>query len=255
MAREPVSVILITRNEETNIAECLKSVEWAEEIVVVDSRSTDATVEIAGRFTKKVFVTDWLGYAGAKNYALDKCTQPWVFWIDADERVPDELAKEIKGIVATSTNSYSAYEVARRAYFLGKWIRHCGWYPGYVVRLFRRQGAKFNDAQVHERLLFEGATGRLANDLIHYTDATLEHYLEKMNTYTTLSALQLFKQGRSVSAFSLFLRPAFSFFKMYVLRLGFLDGAAGFTVSYLSSVHVFTKYAKLRQLVLNSRNG
>ncbi|HLX12035.1 MAG TPA: glycosyltransferase family 2 protein, partial [Bacteroidota bacterium] len=157
----PLSVIVITRNEEKNIGECLESVRWANEIIVVDSASTDKTAEIAKQFTPNVISTEWKGYSESKNLAVTYASNSWVLWLDADERVTPELAKEISTIIESGNVAHGGYEMARRAYFLGKWIRHCGWYPGYVIRLFRREGAKFNDASVHERLEFSGTTGRL----------------------------------------------------------------------------------------------
>jgi glycosyltransferase involved in cell wall biosynthesis len=241
----PLSVIVITRNEEKNIVDCLNSVNWADEIVVVDSGSTDKTVELAKQVTSQVFVTEWKGYSDSKNVALSKTKHEWVLWLDADERVMPELAKEIQEIVRAGDSGVSGYEVARRAYFLGKWIKHCGWYPGYVLRLFKKKGVKFNDAQVHERLEFAGTTGRLKHDLLHYTDNNLFHYYSKFNNYTSLAADDLAKAGRKYSVYDLLVRPPYLFLKMYILRLGFLDGMHGLILSVLSSAYVFTKYAKV----------
>lgn len=243
--KHPLSVIVITRNEERNIAACLQSVAWADEIIVVDANSTDQTVPIARQFTTKIYVKEWLGFAAAKNFALEQATNDWVLWLDADERVPVELAKEIQDIVQNSAISHKSFQVARRAYFLGKWIKHCGWYPGYVVRLFRRDAARFNNSHVHEKLEIDGTVGRLKNDLLHYTDHNLFHYFEKFNRYTSLAAQDLWEGGRRFSLYDLLVRPPFLFFKMYILRLGFLDGMQGFILSTLSAVYVFTKYAKL----------
>ncbi|MBI5019879.1 MAG: glycosyltransferase family 2 protein [Ignavibacteriales bacterium] len=242
-----LSVIVITRNEEKNIEACLQSVAWAKEIIVVDSQSTDRTVELAKKFTKKVFVKEWLGYAGAKNYALDNATSEWILWLDADERVTSELASEIKTIVHNVTNKFTGFEVARRAYFLGKWIKHCGWYPGYVVRLFKREKVRFDDSQVHEKVNIGGATGRLKHDLLHYTDDTLYHYMEKFNRYTTLATRDMKKSGKIFSLYDIIVRPPYLFFKMFILRRGFLDGMHGFILSIMSANYVFVKYAKLRE--------
>lgn len=242
-----ISVILITHNEEENIDECLKSVSWAGEIIVVDSMSTDRTVEIASKYTEKIFVKEWLGYAGAKNFALGKASKEWVLWVDADERIGAGLATEIHDITVKNSADFAGYEVARRAYFLGKWIKHSGWYPGYVVRLFRRNEVHFDDAQVHERIKVAGKIGRLANDMIHLTDLTLFHYFHKFNRYTTLAVEDLRKNGRKFSLFDVTVRPAFFFIKMYLIRLGFLDGTRGLILAALSASYVFVKYAKLRE--------
>jgi len=240
-----LSVIVITQNEESNIVDCLQSVAWANDIVVVDSKSVDRTVELAKQFTQKVFVTDWLGYGAAKNFALQKATNEWVLWLDADERLTLALASEIQEVIRNDSIAFSGFEVARRAFFLGRWIKHCGWYPGYVVRLFRRIAVTFNTSRVHEKLEYQGAVGRLKNDILHYTDETLFHYLSKFNRYTSLAAEDLIEARKKFSLYDVLVRPPFLFFKMYVLRLGFLDGMHGLILCLLSSAYVFTKYAKL----------
>lgn len=241
----PLSVIIITRNEEKNIADCLGSVAWASEIIVVDSRSSDRTVEIARAFGANVFALDRPGYSAAKNLGLEKATQLWILWLDADERVTPELMEDIRGVCCTAVSPHGGYEMARRAYFLGRWIKHCGWYPGYIVRLFKREGARFNESSVHEKLLFSGTTGRLPHDLLHYTDNNLYHYFSKFNNYTSLAANDLHAQGREFRIYDQLVRPLFIFFKMYILKRGFLDGMHGLILSALSSAYVFMKYAKL----------
>lgn len=248
MNPEKLSVIVITSNEERNIAGCLGTVSWADEIVVVDSTSSDRTAELAREFTDRVFVTEWMGYAAAKDYAVRQTRNEWVLWLDADERVPAELASEIRALLASPQPDPAGYEVARRAYFLGRWIRHCGWYPGYVVRLFQKSRARFSDSQVHERLVVDGPVGRLHHDLDHYTDETLHHYFGKFNRYTTLAAEDAVESGRRFSLTDVLFRPPFLFFKMYVLRLGFLDGVHGLILSLLSAAYVFSKYAKIWDL-------
>ncbi len=240
----PVSVIVITRNEERNITACLESVQWAAEIVVVDAQSTDRTVECAKRFTEKVISAKWKGYVEAKNLAIAETTNDWILWIDADERAMPGLADEVRAIVAMADGP-AAFRIARRAYFLGTWIRHCGWYPGYVVRLFRKSKAAFVPTEVHERLDVQGETGQLTTDLLHFTDENLFHYFAKFNRYTSLAAADLRRKGRIGAMMDLFVRPLFMFFKMFILQKGFLDGMPGFVLSLASSAYVFTKYAKL----------
>jgi len=243
-----LSVIVITKNEECNIVDCLKSASWAAEIVVVDAESSDRTVELARQFTKHVFVRRWEGYAESKNFALSRACGEWILWLDADERVTPELAQEIRETIQDESRTCDAYEVARRAYFLGKWMKHCGWYPGYVARLFRKNSAMFNDAKVHEGLNLKGKAGRLKNDLLHFTDDTLYHYFEKFNRYTSLAAEELAEANRESSLYDLIIRPPYLFCKMYFLRLGLLDGMHGLVLSLVSAAYVFTKYAKLWQL-------
>ena len=250
-----LTVITITRDEERNIVECLESVRWADQLVVVDSGSKDRTVELARRFTSDVHSIGWEGYGHARNFALDHAAGEWILWLDADERVPAELGKEIQDLVSRNEPGYSGYSVARRAYFLGKWIKHCGWYPSRVVRLFRKEHGRFSETRVHERLELQGNVGMLQHDLLHYTDPHLQQYLAKFNKYTTLAAQDMAANGKSFRLWDLLVRPPFLFVKMYVLRLGFLDGVHGFVLSVLSSAYVFSKYAKLWELTRNGSQG
>jgi glycosyltransferase involved in cell wall biosynthesis len=240
-----LSVIVITKNEERNIAACLASVQWADEIVVVDAHSSDRTVELARRFTDMVIVARWRGYVEAKNLAIRQATGDWILWLDADERAMPGLEAEVRAEIGAGMAQPVAYRVARRAYFLGTWIRHCGWYPGRVVRLFRKDAAEFIPTDVHERLAVRGETGDLATDLLHLTDENLFHYFAKFNRYTSLAAADLGRKGRVGALSDLLVRPPFMFIKMYVLQRGFLDGMPGFILSIASSAYVFTKYAKL----------
>ena len=245
MNRPRLTVITLTLNEEANIRACLESVAWADELIVVDSGSTDATVAIAREFTPHVHSIAWPGYGAAKNYALDRAAGEWILWLDADERVTPELAEEIRAMLQRSEVAVSGFEVARRAYFLGKWICHCGWYPARVVRIFRKERGRVSDLRVHERLELKGEVAITRNDLLHYTDPNLHHYLGKFNRYTSLAAEDLDRAGRGVRILDLSLRPLFQFVKMYFLRRGFLDGVPGFILCVLSAAYVFTKYAKL----------
>ncbi|NIA31112.1 MAG: glycosyltransferase [Actinobacteria bacterium] len=242
-----ISVILITFNEEENIKACLTSVQWADEIIVVDSNSRDRTVEIARQFTEKVIVADWKGYSANKNLALENASGEWILWIDADERVTPELAQEIKNVIGMNTEK-DGFEMARKAFFLGRWIKHCGWYPGYVLRLFRRQKAYFTDNKVHEGVILKGSRSRLKNALLHYTDNNLEHYLWKFNRYTSYAADELAGKQRSAGLLSILFRPLHTFVKMYVLKLGILDGVEGLMLCLLSAGYVAMKYAKLWEL-------
>ncbi|MCX6135794.1 MAG: glycosyltransferase family 2 protein [Ignavibacteriales bacterium] len=250
-----LSVIVITKNEERNIEECLNSVRWAYEIVLVDGGSTDKTLELARKFTEKVFVKPWEGYGASKNFALEHCRGDWVLWLDADERVTDDLGKEIQAVMDQAVTPFTVYEIPRKAFFLGKWIRHCGWYPGYVARLFKPGAGRFSDNKVHERFEFSGAVGKLRFDLLHYTDPNLWHYFEKFNRYTSLAADELMGKKAAFRISQLVVRPVWVFVRMYVVKLGFLDGIQGFILSVLSSCYVFTKYAKLWELSTGIERG
>lgn len=246
-----LSVVIVARDEERNIEPCLRSVSWADEtIVVVDDRTLDRTAEVAEPLATRLYCRSWLGYGETKNWAIAQACGDWVLSLDADERVPPPLADEIRDEILSTEPVVSAYEMARLPYFLGREIRHCGWYPGYVVRLFRRDRVRYDDALVHESLRVEGGIGRLRNELEHYTDPTIYHYLEKLNRYTSLAAQERLSRGRRGSVRDLVLRPPAFFLRMYLLRRGFLDGMHGFVLSYLSAFYVFVKYAKLMALEL-----
>jgi glycosyltransferase involved in cell wall biosynthesis len=243
-----LTVITLTLNEERNIAECLESVRWADEILVIDSGSTDRTVEIARRYASRIISLPWKGYGAARNAGLDRAMGEWILWLDADERVTPELATEIREILSAEHSPAAGYSIARRAYFCGKWIRHCGWYPSRVVRLFRKSRGRFSETLVHERLQLDGPVARSHHDILHYTDPDLQHYFAKFNAYTSLAAEDMRAAGRRFHIRDVFIRPAFQFFKMYVLRLGFLDGMHGLVVCGASAAYVFAKYAKLWEL-------
>lgn len=254
MIMATISIIVLTLNEEKNLRECLESVRWADEILVVDSGSSDDTVAIARDYTNTIHTIQWEGYGAARNFALSCATGTWVLWLDADERVTGELAQEIQEIIRVNRPDPVGFAIARRAYFLGRWIKHSGWYPGRVVRLFRRGTGRFSESQVHEQLEVTGSLGQTRHDLLHYTDPDLHHYLRKFNRYTSLAVDDMVDAGRRASLFDLLLRPPFQFFKMYLLRRGFLDGMHGFILAVLSSAYVFTKYAKLWEREQNPRS-
>ena len=240
-----LSVITLTLNEARNLPDCLASVQWADELVVVDSGSTDGTQEIARTFTQNIFTVDWNGYGAARNFAVAKAHGDWILWLDADERVTPELAAEIRSLLASPPSGVTGFSIARRAYFLGRWIRHSGWYPSRVVRLFRNGSGHFSETRVHEQLRVDGKVVQTSHDLLHFTDPDLFHYLSKFNRYTTLAAGDLEAAGRRFRLVDVVIRPAFQFVKMYLLRQGFRDGLEGFMLAVLSSAYVFTKYAKL----------
>jgi len=247
-----ISAIVITLNEEKNIRECLESLNWCDELIVVDSSSTDRTVEIAQGFNAKVQIVDNQTYGEKRNTGIDMASGEWILWIDADERITPELQKEITELIAADKQPYEAYLINRKSFFINKFIKHCGWYPDFTLRLFRRStGIRFNTLLVHESAVFSGDKGRLKNDILHYTDRDYEHYISKLNSYTTLSARQLFEKGRKAGFFDIIFRPAFTFFKMYFLKLGILDGFMGLVLCALSSVHVSVKYSKLYLLNRN----
>ncbi len=245
-----ISSIVIAKNEETNIRRCIESqLKCIDEIIVIiDESSTDKTLEMVKSYVKvKYEQGKWMGYAKTKQYAVTLATNDWIFWIDADEVITPGLSTELNEFKNT-TPQHSAYSVPRISNFLGKWIKHGGWYPDWVTRLFLKDKASFNENEVHENLKINGTTGRLQNRIEHYTDPDIKHYFKKFNRYTSLAANELVKNGKRFSVWDIILRPLAIFIKMYFLKLGFMDGIYGFILAVFSSAYVFTKYSKVWEL-------
>lgn len=244
-----LSAIIITKNEEVNIRECLASLAWADEIVVVDAGSSDRTVEICREFTERVYIHDWPGFGPQKNRALGYAGGDWVFSIDADERVSPELREEI--VTALQAAGPDAYEMPRLSWYCGRFIRHSGWRPDYVLRLFRRDRGRFSGDLVHERVLVEGPVGRLGNDLIHYSFRDLEQVLNVVNRYSTLGAEQKFAAGQRSGLAKAIAHGLAEFFSTYLYKGGFLDGRQGLMLAISNAEGTYYKYLKLLQLNLN----
>jgi glycosyltransferase involved in cell wall biosynthesis len=242
-----LSVTVITRNESASIAGALESVAWADEIVVVDSESTDDTVSQAKRFTSRVIVRPWPGYAAQKNFAAAQASHEWILSIDADERVPAALAGEIRTILAADP-PHAGYRIPRVAYHLGRWIRTTDWYPDDQLRLYDRRAAAWTGAYVHESVAARGTVGRLRNELQHYPYRDVADHLETIDRYTTLAARQMHEAGRRSGLVQIAGHPPFAFLRNYLLRGGFRDGVPGLIISTLNAYYVFLKFSKLWQL-------
>jgi glycosyltransferase involved in cell wall biosynthesis len=242
-----LSVIVITRNEAANIAACLDSVAFADEIIVLDSGSRDGTVEIAMSCGAKVVNTaDWPGFGPQKNRALDLATAQWVLSLDADERVSSTLAAQIKEAIANHNDGPDAYSIPRLTQFCGQWILHCGWTPDLVLRLFRRGQARFSDDLVHERVMVNSPhVAQLESPLLHYSYPTPGHYWRKLEQYSGAWAKQRYAAGQRTSMLRAFLAGLTAFIRSYVVRLGFLDGAMGFAVCTMQGQAAFGKYFEL----------
>ncbi len=247
-----LSVVLITKNEEDNIRRCLDSVSFADEIIVVDSGSTDKTVEIAESYQARIFCHEWHGFGPAKQAGVEKASGDWILSIDADEEVTPELASEIKSKIEND-NGTCGYYFKRKTKFLGRWILHCGWYPDYVLRLFQKQKGRFDNSIVHEKVVTAGPVDYLSSELLHYSYPNLEHYLNKFNRYTTMGAEEAFRKGRKARLSDIVIKPAASFVKHYLIKQGFRDGPEGLVLSFLSAMSVMVKYAKLRLLWKENR--
>ncbi len=251
---EKVSVTIITKNEASNIRQCLEGVRWADEIVVVDNGSMDDTREICQAFGARVFSEEWKGFARQKNSAIDKARNEWVLSLDADERIPPELRREIETILK-GTPSCDGYRIARQNFFLGRWIRRCGWYPDHNLRLFRKSKGRFLERAVHEKVIVEGRVGYLKSPMEHHTYRSLSDFMERLERYSSLAAQEMQKEGRAFRLWDILLRPPGTFLQMYFLRAGFLEGYYGFLLSVLYSFYTLLKYSKLKELQEKAHSG
>lgn len=248
-----ISTTVIVKDEEKNIAACLQSLDFADEIVVVDSGSSDRTAEICRSHPKvRFFELPWEGFGRQKNLAAELAANDWVFNIDADERVSPELREAILG---ADLASHDGFRVARENYFAGRRIRYCGWYPDYNLRLYNKKRCRFGERAVHEAVECNGPVGVLAGNLTHYTYDGIDDYVARMDRYSSLAAQEVVKSGRRPGWLALLLRPGFTFFKMYFLKQGVREGYYGLLLSILYSVYTFLKYAKARELLSRRAGG
>ena len=242
----PLSVVLITHNAAGQLADCLASVAFADEVLVVDSGSSDGTAEIAARYGARVVQKEWMGFGRQKQFAVEQAAHDWVLCLDADERVSPELAASL--VRALQAPVSPVYRMARRNRFLGRWLRHGEGYPDWSVRLFDRREARWSDDAVHEKVLFAVTPGTLQGDLLHESAEDIGRYLEKQNRYTTLAAEEMHRRGKRAGMAELLFSPLVRFIKFYVLRLGFLDGLPGLAHISVGCMNSFMKYAKLVEL-------
>jgi glycosyltransferase involved in cell wall biosynthesis len=240
----PVSIVIVTKDEEKNIREAIQSIKDFAEIVIVDAFSVDRTLDICREYTEKIYQAEWKGYAKQKQMAIEHAKGPWVFILDSDERFTESLREEITHMVKND-GVYSGFYVPRKNFFLGKWIRHGGWWPDYTLRLFLKDKASMKDREVHEKVVVNGTVGYLKNPIEHYTYRTISDYIKKMEKYSTLSANELCNKKVTPSIFSMLINPGFVFLKMFFLRQGFRDGIHGFILSVLYSFYTFLKYTKV----------
>lgn len=248
-----ISATVITFNEEKNIADCLASLSFVDEIIVVDSGSSDRTEQICCSAPKvRFFRQEWLGYGRQKNLAASHAKNDWILNLDADERVSPALRRSIEHM---DLAHYSAARMARENYFGKRWIRHCGWYPDYTHRFYDRRLCRFSERLVHETLEHDDRVATLDGNLLHYTYADISDYLRRMDSYSTLAAQELFRGNRRVGAGSLLIRPLATFIKMYLFRRGFMDGFHGLVLTALYAQYTFCKYAKLAELTRAASNG
>ena len=240
-----ISVIVITKDEEKNISECLKSVEWADEIIVVDAESCDKTIELAKKFTDKVYIKKWEGYVPQKKYALSIASNDWVLSLDADERITPELKNELLNI---TSSEFSGYKIRRKNFLLNKEITSCGWGNDYQLRFFLKARTSLTDRLVHEGFTVNGKIGKLKNPMLHYTFSSFSEYFNKINYYTSLKAEELIKQKGKVGGWTIFSHTFSAFFLFFFTKRGFKDGVYGLIISLLHSVSTMLNYIKLWEL-------
>jgi len=236
-----ISATIITHNEESNIERCLKSLDWVDEIVVVDSFSNDSTVDICKKYNCSIIQTEWKGFGNTKKFAVDNANHDWILSIDADEEVPESLKNKIKEIL--NNPGHQGYKIKRHSFYLGKKINHCGWNNDYPVRLFNRNDANFNDKEIHESVVVRGIKLRIEEPFLHYTYPTISSHINKINRYSDI-ALTQDNSPKQSSILAAILLGFNKFIKMYFLQLGFLDGKVGFLLCINSSFGVYLKYVK-----------
>lgn len=248
---QKVSVTIITMNEEANIQACLESVSWVDEVLVSDSGSIDRTIEICKGYNAKVFLDKWFGFGKQKNLIASRAKNNWVLNIDADERITPDLRKEIETVL--NQDDCDGYNIPRKNFFGNRWVRYCGWYPDYNLRLYKKDKGSFNERDVHEAVKIDGKVGYLNVPLVHYTYRDISDYLKRMDRYSTLAAEEMLKNGRKVSYLSILSRPIATFLKMFFLQKGFLEGYRGLILSGLYASYTFSKYAKLWEMSKKNR--
>jgi glycosyltransferase involved in cell wall biosynthesis len=242
-----ISATIITLNEERNVARAIESLRCCDEILIVDSGSTDRTVELAEKLGARVLEASWLGYAAQKNWAAEHASTEWILSLDADEALSEALEAEIWNLKKTGPD-YDAYTMPRLARYLGRWIYHSGWYPDRKVRLYRREKAKWVGDFVHESVQPNGRVGHLHSNILHFTCDSLSEHVKTMDRYTTLAAQELAARKVKVPLSKLIVDPAWAFVKSYFVQRGFLDGPEGLTIAHMAAFYTFLKYSKARNM-------
>lgn len=246
MAREKLTALIPTFNEEDNIRDCLESVKWADEILIVDSYSNDKTLEIARSYTDRIIQHEYINSATQKNWAIPQARHEWVLIVDSDERVTEELKNEIEKALSKDSDDINGYYIPRKNFFLGKEIKHGGWefQHDLNLRLFKRDFGRYENKEVHADIIIKGRKGKIGSPFLHYSYKTIAPYLKKLERYTNWAALDVAKKGKRIGWQQFVFRPTGTFIKMFVLKLGFLDGIHGLILALFSSYYVYIKYVK-----------
>jgi glycosyltransferase involved in cell wall biosynthesis len=242
-----ITATIITLNEERNIARAIESLRCCDEILILDSGSTDRTVELAEKLGVRVIEAGWRGYAGQKNWAAEQAAHDWILSLDADEALSEALEAEI-WTLKKSGPRYDGYTMPRLARYLGKWILHSGWYPDRKIRLYDRSKGRWVGDFVHESVQVDGRVGQLESAILHFTCESLSEHIKTMERYTTLAAQEIAARKIPVSLWRQIADPPWTFFKSYVLQRGFLDGREGLAIAYMAAFYTFLKYAKARNM-------
>jgi glycosyltransferase involved in cell wall biosynthesis len=242
-----VSAVVVCFNEEDNIGPCLESVKWCDEIIVVDSFSTDRTIEISSRYTDRIIQHPWKGYRDQQSFAISQAKREW---LDADERISSELRNEIERVLASAEAQIAGFAVPRLVHYLGKWWRRGGWYPDYKTRLFRRARVRCDGLDPHPRFVVDGPVCRLKNPLYHVSYRDISDHINRINDLTTISSRELKRHGRRWHWGDSLFRPPIRFFRFYIWKRGFLEGFPGVFIAVTAAYYVFLKYAKIRELEL-----
>jgi glycosyltransferase involved in cell wall biosynthesis len=248
MGRSRVSATILTFNNASTLEECLKSVQWVDEIIVVDSFSQDATLEIARRYTPLVYQRQWPGFISQRNFAKERASGDWILWVDADEVVSEALRDEMERALAEAREEVGGYLVPRCTFYLGRWIRHGGWYPDLSVRLFRREAGHWAGQEPHAKVVVEGKLVRLKNDLLHFNYRSFGDQIRTIDRYSDMSALEMYKRGAKFRLYKPLLHPLGRFLKEYILKQGFRDGIPGLVIVVSTMYYVFAKHLKLWEL-------
>ena len=252
MEKIPVSVYVLTTNNRRTIERCLKSLSWAQELVVVDSFSQDGTYDICKQYADRIFQRKWTGHREQYQYAADLTTLDWIMFVDADEEIPPELAEEIQIELNERARDLDGYFVYRRTYYLGRWIRYGGWYPDGEIRLYRREKGRW-EGGLHAKLVVDGKVGILRSLYHHYTYGNISDQIQTIDKYSQIAAEDLFQSGKKFSLLSLLVHPPFRFIKEYLLKSGFRDGLPGFIIIVSTMYYVFIKYAKLWEMTISKK--
>ncbi len=247
-----ISAIVITKNEEKGIFQCIKSLSWADEVIVVDAESTDSTCRIAKDLGAEVIVRPWQGYVAQRRFAISKARGDWILFVDADEVVTDELREDI--LARVGREEYSGYYINRKNHFLSRPVNHCGWAPDFVLRCFKKDAVSIPDVRIHEGFQILGETSKLKGDLLHFSYGSISEYFDKMNRYTSLEVEDKLERigNKKILWYDILFHSLSRFFRMYFVRKGYKDGQTGFLVCFFSSVYLFVLYAKIWEQQKNS---